>query len=160
MVFLSRKLIDGVEHDVRMDVVPVRVDANDRLIPQQMCPHEFLSDFQCQLRADLAGAKGLDDVIELHPVRLVLPLLDGRHIMACRCRQAALGGSEDLFLCLIAVENIVDGLPQSAPAGKDLCDRHQGSATFAILCSTARIRNFSSRMSSFVAKPALTFLAI
>ena len=32
-----------------MDVVPVRVDANDRLIPQQMCPPKELHDLYTEI---------------------------------------------------------------------------------------------------------------
>ena len=67
-----------------VDVLTIRVDADHSLIARQMLTHKFLRDLQRQFRRDLAGTKGLDDVIELHTVRLVPALLDRHHVMAGR----------------------------------------------------------------------------
>ena len=50
MVFFAGKLIDGIEYDMGMDVFPIRVDADDGLIPRQVFPRKFPCDLQCQFR--------------------------------------------------------------------------------------------------------------
>lgn len=110
MVFFAGKLIDGIEYDMGVDVFPIRVDTDDGLIPRQVFPHKFLRDLQCQFRRDLAGAKGLNDVVKLHTVRFIPALFDRGHVMAGRCRETPLRRCEDLPFRLISVENIRNGL--------------------------------------------------
>ena len=124
MILFSGECVDGIEYDVRVDMLTIRVDADHSLISRQMLPHKFLCDLQRQFRCDFAGTEGLDDVIELHTVRLVPALLDRHHVMAGRCRKAALRRREDLFLRLISIENIRNGLLEAAAAGEDLCNSH------------------------------------
>ena len=160
MIFLAGKLVDRIEYDMGVDVIPICMDADDCLVSGQMLPHEFLRDLQRQSRRDLAGTEGLDDVIDLHSIRFIPADLGILHLKAGASDRAPLRGSQHLFLRLVSVDHIGNGLSQTASAGKDLCDRHYCFTSSAIFASIVRIRNFSSRTSSFVAKPALALRAI
>ena len=160
MVFFTGKLVDGIEYDMGVDVFPVCMDTDHRLISRQMLPHEFLRDLQRQSRRDLARTEGLDDMIELHPVCFIPADLGILHLGAGASDRAPLRGSQYLLLRLVSVDHIGNGLRQTASAGKDLCDCHYCFTNSVIFVSIVRIRNFSSLTSSFVAKPALALRAI
>lgn len=50
VIFFSGELVDGIEYDMGVDVFPVCMDADDRLVSRQMLPRKFLCDLQCQFR--------------------------------------------------------------------------------------------------------------
>lgn len=57
MVFLTSVRIDGIEYDMRMDMVSIHVRTDDRLKPVQVFPHKFFGYLQRQFRCDLTGAE-------------------------------------------------------------------------------------------------------
>ncbi len=91
-------------------------------------------------------------MIELHSVCFVPADLGILHLKAGASDRAPLRGSQHLFLRLVAVDHIGNGLRQTASAGKDFCDCHYCFTNSVIFVSIVRIRNFSSRISSFRSK--------
>ena len=75
-----------------MDVLLVHMDADDCLVAGQMLCRELSGDLQRQLRGDLAGLEGLDDVIILDAVRLTIVPLGFHHTADGVFRGAALAG--------------------------------------------------------------------
>ena len=110
MVVLVIRKADGVEDQVVMDVIPVYVGGQDKLIPAaQDLPRQLHADLMGLLRRDLPRLKGLDQV-----TAQVRSLVDG---MAAGPGKfdirglggAAIGGDQQLSVCLFRVADIVDG---------------------------------------------------
>lgn len=57
VVFLTSVRIDGIEYDMRMDMVSIHVRTDDRLKPVQVFPHKFFGYLQRQFRCDLTGTE-------------------------------------------------------------------------------------------------------
>ncbi len=128
MVVLVIRKADGVENQVVMDVIPVYVGGQNKLIPAAQ-------DFFCKLHAyfmglfrrDLPRLKGLDQV-----ATQVRSLVDG---MAAGSGKfdirslggTAIGGYKQLPVCLFQVADIVDGRFQRPLDRMRLCNRHISS---------------------------------
>ena len=136
------------------------MDADDRLVAGQMLCRELPGDLQRQLRGDLAGLEGLDDVIILDAVHLTIVPLGFHHTADGVLCGAALAGGQDLLVCFIPIEDIANSHVQPSLAGEDLRNRHYRSATFSMSRYTCRNRNSASFASCRVAMPALTLRAI
>ena len=110
MVVLVIRKADGVENQVVMDVIPVYVGGQDKLIPAaQDLPRQLHADLMGLLRRDLPRLKGLDQV-----AAQVRSLVDG---MAAGPGKfdirglggAAIGGDQQLPIRLFRVADIVNG---------------------------------------------------
>jgi len=107
-----------------MDVLLVHMDADDRLVAGQMLCRELPGDLQRQLRGDLAGLEGLDDVIILDAVCFAHCTFRIQHLPACVAGIAIQIGCKNLFVSLIAIEHIVDADIQTTFPGKNFCNSH------------------------------------
>lgn len=107
-----------------MDMLLVYMNADHRLIPWQMLFRKFCGDLQRQLRGDLSGAEGLDEVVILYAALLTHGPLGLQHLPALMAGVAVEAGGEDLLLGLVPVEHISDAHIQAALPGQDLGDGH------------------------------------
>ena len=64
-----------------MDVVTIRVRANDHLIARQILHRKLRGDLQCQLRGNLSRCKGLDDMVALPTIQLAQLSLGVHHLL-------------------------------------------------------------------------------
>ena len=110
LVVLMILKADGVEEQVVLDVIPVCVGGQDKLLPAaQDLPCPLHADLMGLLRRDLPRLKGLDQV-----AAQVRSLVDG---MAAGPGKfdirslggAAIGGYKQLSVCLFWVADIVNG---------------------------------------------------
>ena len=110
MVVLVIRKADGVEDQVVMDVIPVYVSGQDKLIPAaQDLPRQLHADLMGLLRRDLPRLKGLDQV-----TAQVRSLVDGMAAGPGKfdirsLSGAAIGGDQQLSVCLFQVADIVNG---------------------------------------------------
>ena len=81
MVLLTCFVIHGIEQNVRMNMVAIRVSANDHLIPCQIFLRKLCGDLQCQLRCNFSWCKGLDDVVALPTIQLAQLPLGVHHLL-------------------------------------------------------------------------------
>ena len=107
-----------------MDVLFVYMDADDRLVAGQVLLRKLPRDLQRQLRGDLSGLKGLNEVVILYAALLAHGPLGFQHLPALMAGVAVQAGGEDLLLGLVPVEDIADGHIQTALPGQDLGDGH------------------------------------
>ena len=84
-------------------MVPVNVCPDHHLIPDQMLTGERLSQLEGQLRRDLSGRKGLDDVVRLSTIGFADSPLSVHHLLILKSRITVQVGGEHLFLGLISV---------------------------------------------------------
>ena len=61
--------LDGVEKDMGMDMLAIRMHTDHRLIFRKLLVHEFLRQLHCQIRRDLSRLEGQNHVIILHTLR-------------------------------------------------------------------------------------------
>ena len=108
-----------------MDMVTIRVRANDHLITHQILRGKLRGNLQRQLRCDLVRNKGLDDVVALPPIQLAQLSLGVHHLLVLKAGITVQVGCEYLFLGLISVQNILDCLLQPTIPGQNFRDRHQ-----------------------------------
>ena len=110
MVVLMIRKADGIENQVVMNMIPVYVGGQDKLIPAaQDLPCQLHADLMGLLRRDLPRLKGLDQV-----AAQVRSLVDG---MAAGPGKfdirglggAAIGGDQQLSIRLFRVTDIVNG---------------------------------------------------
>ena len=64
-----------------MNMVAIRVSANDQLIPRQIFLRKLCGDLQCQLRGNLSRCKGLDDMVALPTIQLAQLSLGVHHLL-------------------------------------------------------------------------------
>ena len=112
-----------------MDMLFVYMDADHGLVPGQVLLSKLPRDLQRQLRGDLSGAKGLNEVVILYAALLAHGPLGFQHLPALIAGVAVQAGGEDLFLGLVPVEHIADTHIQAALPGQDLGDGHYFFAT-------------------------------
>ena len=110
MVVLVIRKADGIENQVVMNMIPVYVGGQDKLIPAaQDLPRQLHADLMGLLRRDLPRLKSLDQV-----AAQVRSLVDG---MAAgpgkfnirRFGGTAIGGYKQLSIRLFRVADIVNG---------------------------------------------------
>ena len=65
MIFLAGVRVHRVEHNVRMDMPPIHMGGNYRLVTVQILRSESLGNFQSQLGRDFTGLEGLDNMVIL-----------------------------------------------------------------------------------------------
>ena len=110
MVVLVIRKADGIEDQVVMDVIPVYVGGQDKLIPAvQDLPCQLHADLMGLLRRDLPRLKGLDQV-----AAQVRPLVDGVAAGPGKfdirsLSGAAIGGYKQFSVRLFRVADIVNG---------------------------------------------------
>ena len=109
---------------MRVDVLPVDVCADDDLVSRQAFLRELRRDLQRQLRRDLAGLEGLDNVIALPPARLADLPLGVYHLPVGETGVAVEVGSEDVILGFVAVYRVVDSGVKPRVPREYLCDGH------------------------------------
>ncbi len=135
MVVLMIRKADGIgiEDQVVMDVIPVYVGGQDKLIPAaQDLPCQLHADLMGLLRRDLPRLKSLDQV-----ATQVRSLVDG---MAAGLGKfdirslgdAAIGGYKQLSVCLFRVADIVNGRFQRPLDRMRLCNCHISSSLSCI----------------------------
>ena len=132
MIFLAGVRVHRVEHNVRMDMPPIHMGGNYRLVTVQMLRNESLGNFQSQLGRDFTGLEGLDNMVILDAPHVFSVPFRLQHLTAFPAWLTALMGGEDLLLRLIAVEDVVDPDIQPTFSGQDLGDSHYGLATWYI----------------------------
>ena len=93
-----------------MNMVAIRMRANDHLIPCQIFLRKLCGDLQCQLRRNFSRHKGLDDVVALPTTQLAQLPLGVHHLLVCKPGIAIQVRSENLLLRFISVQHIFDGL--------------------------------------------------
>ena len=93
-----------------MDVAAVNVCSNHHLIPRQMLLGKLLRQLERQLRGDLSGRKGLNDVVCLPSIGLAHGTLGVHHLLVCKPGITIQVRSENLLLRFISVQHIFDGL--------------------------------------------------
>ena len=142
---------DGIEDQVVMNMIPVYVSSQDKLIPAaQDLPRQLHADLMGLLRRDLPRLKGLDQVAAqvrslVDGVAAGLGKFDIRGLGG-----AAIGGDQQLPVRLFRVADIVNGRFQRPLDRMRLCNCHISSSLSCI-----------SRISALYAPPpALTRLAI
>ena len=89
-----------------MDVLFVYMDADDRLVAGQVLLRKLPRDLQRQLRGDLSGLKGLNEVVILYAALLAHGPLGLQHLPALMARVTVETGCKDLLLGLIPVEHM------------------------------------------------------
>ena len=110
MVVLMIRKADGIEDQVVMDVIPVYVGGQDKLIPAaQDLPCQLHADLMGLLRRDLPRLKGLDQV-----AAQVRSLVDGVAAGPGKFDirspgGAAVGGDQQLSIRFLRVADIVNG---------------------------------------------------
>ena len=103
MVLLTCLMIHGIEENVRMNMVAIRVSANDHLMPRQIFLRKLCGDLQCQLRRNLTRHKRLDDVVALPPIQFAQLSLGVHHLLILKCRITVQVGREHLFLGFVTI---------------------------------------------------------
>ena len=129
MVLFAGICVDRVKEDVGVDVLFVYMDADDRLVAGQVLLRKLPRDLQRQLRGDLSGLKGLNEVVILYAALLAHGPLGLQYLPALMARVTVETGCKDLLLGLIPVEHIADAHVQAALPGQDLGDGHYFFAT-------------------------------
>ena len=124
VVLLAGVRVHRVEDQVGVDMLPVHMDPDHRLVPRQMLLRKLCGDLQCLLRGDLPRLEGLDDVVILHTIFLAIGPLGIQHLAALPAWVAVEVGGEDALLGLVPVEDVVDAHVQAALPGQDLRDGH------------------------------------
>ena len=117
VVFLPGVGVDGVEDQMGVDVLPVHMDGDHRLVSGQMLLGKLLGNFQRQLRGDLARLERLDDVVIHHTVLLAIGPLGIQHLAALPARVAVQVRGEGTFLRLVPVEDVLDAQVQPGVSG-------------------------------------------
>ena len=110
MVLFAGLGVHGVEQDVGMDVITVGVSADHHLIARQIFRRKSFGQFQGQLRGDLTGLEGLDDVIALPAACLAQFPLGVHHLLVLMTGVTILMGGEDTALRFLPVQHILDRL--------------------------------------------------
>ena len=110
MVVLMIRKADRIENQVVMDMIPVYVSGQDKLIPAaQDLPRQLHADLMGLFRRDLPRLKGLDQV-----AAQVRPLVDGVAAGPGKFDirsfgGAAIGGYKQLPVRFLRVADIVNG---------------------------------------------------
>ena len=102
---------DGVDDEVGVDVLAVRVGGHDDLVVLPL-----LRQLQCdpvrQLRCQFPLGKTLHQMITLYAVHPAPSLLIGKHILKGRFQRTADGAFEYITFCFLPVVGIVHSLLQ------------------------------------------------
>ena len=61
--------LNGVEKDVGMDMLAIRMHTDHCLIFRKLLVHEFLRQLHCQIRRDLSRLEGKNHMVILHATR-------------------------------------------------------------------------------------------
>ena len=116
--------VHRVEHKVGMDMPLVRMGSNDHLKSGQTFLRKFFCYFQRQLRCNLSGLEGLDDVIALPSASLSNFFLCPHHLLICPARVTVQERSQHLIFCFFTVQYIFYRNIQARVASENLCYRH------------------------------------